>query len=65
VENAQAWKALADAVLALDKDRRVVDGGVSDRTATQVSTEDSAAEEMRQMLDALARRTGSDAATRS
>jgi hypothetical protein len=47
-------------MLALDKDQRVVDGGVSDRTASQVKTsnQDEAESEMREMLEALARRTG-------
>jgi uncharacterized membrane protein YgcG len=57
VADAQAWKALADAVLALDKDQRVVDGGVSDRTTTAVTGGGAAADEMRVMLDALAKRT--------
>jgi hypothetical protein len=42
VDDAQAWKALADAVLALDKDQRVTTGGLSDRIATTVVADDRA-----------------------
>jgi hypothetical protein len=59
VNDAGDWKALADAVLALDKDQRVVDGGVSDRTESdaQITTRDEGREELQRMMDALARRT--------
>jgi hypothetical protein len=59
-EDAAEVKALVDAVLAAEKDERVITGGVSDRTAAAVGTtsDEAAAREMREMLDALAKRTG-------
>jgi hypothetical protein len=49
--------------LGAQKDQRVVDGGVSDCTTTAVMVDDeAAAREMRDMLDALARRMGQDGA---
>jgi hypothetical protein len=44
----------------------VVDGGVSDRTAQDITTtnQDEAERELREMLEALAKRTGEGGATK-
>jgi len=57
IESAADVKALLDVILNLDKDNRVVDGGVSDRKATTADGSADAAEWLRQVV---ALRAGGD-----